>query len=184
MAYPDDLLGPGERVVIHHHPHWKVLLWPVVVLPAVVGGGAYLAALVAGNSWAEAAWVALALVGAVLLAWLVLAPLVRWRTTHLVVTTDRVLYREGVLKRTGLDLPRSRISGVRCRCGPLDRLLGCGTLIIDSAPDEPLELDDIPGVERVCSALHREPGGRPGGNPGGNPGDDFHPDRRLADGLA
>jgi hypothetical protein len=34
--------------------------------------------------------------------------------------------------------------------------LGCGTLVIESASDEPLEFDDIPQVERVHSLLHQD----------------------------
>lgn len=36
--------------------------------------------------------------------WLTVAPLLRWRTTHFVVTSRRVLVREGVLTRSGIDI--------------------------------------------------------------------------------
>src|SRR3712207_6895704 len=42
--------------------------------------------------------------------WLTLVPLLRWRTTHFVVTTRRVLVREGVLARRGIDIPLDRQS--------------------------------------------------------------------------
>ena len=174
MAYPDDLLSPSEHVVIHRHPHWKMLLFPVFWLLVVVALGTYLAGLVVDQSWATIAWIALAVVGVVLIMWLTLAPLVRWRTTHFIVTSDRVMAREGVFKRTGLDIPLSRINSVRFEHSLLDRMLGCGTLIIESASDEPLEFDDIPSVERVHSLLYREVND--------NPDDDFHP--RTLDGRA
>ncbi len=174
MAYPDDLLSPSEHVVIHRHPHWKMLLFPVFWLLVVVALGTYLAGLVVDQSWATIAWIALAAVGVVLIMWLTLAPLVRWRTTHFIVTSDRVMAREGVFKRTGLDIPLSRINSVRFEHSLLDRVLGCGTLIIESASDEPLEFDDIPSVERVHSLLYREVND--------NPDDDFHP--RTLDGRA
>jgi membrane protein YdbS with pleckstrin-like domain len=174
MAYPDDLLSSGEHVVIHRHPHWKMLLFPVFWLLVVVALGTYLAGLVVDQSWAPVAWVALAVLGVALIMWLTLAPLVRWRTTHFIVTSDRVMAREGVLKRTGLDIPLSRINSVRFEHSLLDRVLGCGTLIIESASDEPLEFDDIPNVERVHSLLYREVND--------NPDDDYHP--RTLDGRA
>ena len=37
-----------------------------------------------------------------------------------------------------------------------ERVLGCGTLIIESASDEPLEFEDIPSVERVHALLYHE----------------------------
>jgi uncharacterized membrane protein YdbT with pleckstrin-like domain len=174
MAYPDDLLSSGEHVVIHKHPHWKMLIFPVFWLLVVVAVSTYLAGLVVDQSWATIAWVALAVIGFVLIVWLTLAPVVRWRTTHFVITSERVMYREGFLKRTGLDIPLSRVNSVRFVHSLLDRVLGCGTLIIESASDEPLEFDDIPSVERVHSMLYREVND--------NPDDDFDP--RTLDGRA
>jgi hypothetical protein len=43
---------------------------------------------------------------------------------------------------------------VQFRHNVIERILGCGTLIIESAADEPLEFDDIPQVERVHSLLY------------------------------
>jgi uncharacterized membrane protein YdbT with pleckstrin-like domain len=156
VAYPDDLLSPSEHVVIHKHPHWKMLLLPVLLFLVVVGLGAFLASLAASTSWALVAWMTIGVVGLLLIAWLTLVPLVRWRTTHFIITSDRVMAREGVIKRTGLDIPLSRINSVRFEHGLIDRIVGCGTLIIESASDEPLEFDDIPQVERVHSLLYRE----------------------------
>ncbi|MGI9003442.1 MAG: PH domain-containing protein [Pseudonocardia sp.] len=156
MAYPDDLLVEGEQVVMHEHPHWKMLVLPVLALLLVVGAGSFLAALVSDQAWAQWAWLALAVVGVVLVCWLTVVPVVRWRTTHFVVTTRRVLVREGVLSRQGIDLPMSRINSVQFRHTILERILGCGTLIIESASDEPLEFDDVPGVERVHAMLYSE----------------------------
>ncbi|TQM82747.1 PH (Pleckstrin Homology) domain-containing protein [Saccharothrix saharensis] len=176
MAYPDDLLSTGEHVVIHQHPHWKTLVVPVLVLVVAVGGGGYLAVRAAELSWASVAWAVLAAVVLVLVAWLALAPVVRWRTTHFIITTERVMYRIGVVRRTGLDIPLGRIDSVRFEHSLLDRVLGCGTLIIESASDEPLEFDDIGRVEQVHSMLYREIND--------NPADDHRPEDRVADGRA
>lgn len=156
MAYPDDLLSEDEEVIVHRHPHWKTLVVPVLMLLVVVAGGSYLAAVVASTSWHGAGWIALGVVGGVLLVWLTFTPLVRWRTTHFVVTTHRIMVREGVFSRSGIDIPMSRINSVRFRHGLLDRLVGCGTLIVESASDDPLEFDDIPHVERVHTLLYQE----------------------------
>ncbi|MEJ3656042.1 PH domain-containing protein [Actinomycetes bacterium KLBMP 9759] len=156
MAYPDDLLVPGEQVVMHKHPHAKLLVLPVLVLLLVVGIGSFLAALVAEQSWAPWAWLGLGVVGVVLVVWWTVMPVVRWRTTHFVVTTRRVLVREGVLSRQGIDIPMSRINSVQFRHTALERLLGCGTLVIESASEEPLEFADVPGVEKVHALLYQE----------------------------
>ena len=156
MAYPDDLLVEGEQVVMHKHPHWKLLVVPVLVLLVVAGIGGFLAALVSSQPWAAWAWSGLGALGLVLVVWLTVVPVIRWRTTHFVITTRRVLIREGVLTRHGIDIPMSRISSVQFRHTLVERMLGCGTLIIESSSDEPLEFDDVPDVERVHSMLYAE----------------------------
>jgi membrane protein YdbS with pleckstrin-like domain len=172
MAYPDNLLTEGEQVVLHKHPHWKMLILPVLVFLVAVGAGAFLAALAGKQPWHLAAWIAILVVAVVLIVWLTLNPLLRWKTTHFIVTTDRVMAREGVLNRTGLDIPLSRINSVRFEHGIIDRMWGCGTLIIESASDEPLDFDDIPDVEYVHSLLYREVND--------NPDDDFRHTRGEA----
>ncbi|MBV9010462.1 MAG: PH domain-containing protein [Pseudonocardiales bacterium] len=156
MPYPDGLLWGDERVVFHKHPHWKMLVLPVLAFLVVVGLGCYAAGWVAGQSWRFYGWIALAGLGGLGVLWLTVAPLLRWRTTHFVLTTRRVLVREGVLSRSGIDIPINRINSVQFRHSLLDRVLGCGTLIVESASDEPLEFDDIPQIERVHSLLYYE----------------------------
>ncbi|MGW5052823.1 PH domain-containing protein [Actinokineospora sp. NPDC004072] len=172
MAYPDDLLSDGEVVVIHKHPHWKMLLVPYLALVVVLGLGIWGAVLVQDLSWATIAWIIIGAVALVLIVWLFFVPFVRWRTTHFIVTTDRVMAREGVVNRTGIDIPLRRISSVRFEHGIIDRIVGCGTLIIESSAQEPLEFDDIPNVEKVHTLLYREVND--------NPHDDF----RAIDGRA
>ena len=96
------------------------------------------------------------MLGLVVVVWLTIVPLIRWRTTHFVVTNRRVLVREGVISRQGIDIPMSRINSVQFRHTIFERVLGCGTLIIESASDEPLEFEDIPSVERVHALLYHE----------------------------
>lgn len=159
MAYPQSLLSDGEQVVVHKHPHFKMLLWPIFVLLIAVGGGGWLAFWVApdlGEPWDMVTQIAVGVVALVLLVWLVFAPFVQWRTTHFIVTTDRVIAREGVIKRTGIDIPMGRINSVRFEHGLVDRIFGCGTLIIESASEEPLTFDDIPSVEKVHTYIYRQ----------------------------
>jgi uncharacterized membrane protein YdbT with pleckstrin-like domain len=158
VAYPDDLLVEDEQVVVHRHPHWKMLVVPVVVLLLVVGVTSFLAAVVSAQSWAPWAWLGLAAAGLALAGRFTVYPVVRWRTTHFVVTDRRVLVREGVFARQGMDIPLRRISSVQFRQGLLERVLGAGTLVIESESDESLEFDDVPGVRRVHAVLYNEVG--------------------------
>lgn len=169
MAYPDDLLSEQEHVVVHSHPHVKMLIFPTFALLITLAAGTWLAILAkdASAPWNSVGLIAIGVVALVLVVWLFLTPFVRWRTTHFIVTTDRLIAREGVLKRTGIDIPMGRINSVQFEHGLLDRVFGCGTLIIESASDEPLRFEDIPHVEKVHTVIYREVND--------NPYDDYRP---------
>jgi len=156
MAYPESVLTDGEQVVIHKHPHWKMLILPVLIYLVVVAGGAFLAALVGKQQWHLIAWIAIAVVGIPLVVWLTIIPFMRWRTTHFIVTTDRVMAREGVLNRTGLDIPLSRINSVKFVHGLIDRIWGAGTLIIEASrvgpANRPRELGRAVGQASIVLA--------------------------------
>jgi membrane protein YdbS with pleckstrin-like domain len=156
VAYPEDLLSEGESVILHKHSHWKMLLLPYVVLIATLAAGIWLALLVKDESWSTVGLIAIGAVALIIIVWLFFVPFVRWRTTHFVVTTDRVMAKEGVIKATGITIPLGSINSVRFEHGLVDRVFGCGTLIIESASQEPLAFDDIPSVEKVHTLLYRE----------------------------
>jgi uncharacterized membrane protein YdbT with pleckstrin-like domain len=160
MGYPDNVLAADERVVLHRHPHWKRLIGPVLVLLLVTALVAFGAAVVNHTDWgATAKNVVMAVIGVVwlvILGWLVLWPVLNWRTTHFVITDRRVMFRHGLLTRAGIDIPLARINSVEFRHGLLDRMLRTGTLIIESASQDPLEFHDIPRVEQVHSLLYHE----------------------------
>ena len=156
MAYPDELLVPGETIIMHRHPHWKMMVVPVVVLFVVVGLGSYLAAVIGAQSWGLWARVAVLVIALAIVIRFTLAPLIRWRTTHFVITNRRVLVREGLITRRGMDIPMRRITGVQFRQSLFERLFGVGTLVMESASDDPLEFADIPGIEEVHGLLYQE----------------------------
>ncbi|WP_062299197.1 PH domain-containing protein [Demequina maris] len=160
MAYPRNLLAPDEDVVVDSHPHWKALVGPVLVSVLAI-------ALVSFVLW----WlgtveldgiletglaIAVGVVGLVLIVWLAIAPFIRWATTHFVITDRRVIYRTGVLTKSGIDIPLARVNTVQFRHGLIDRMFRTGTLIIESASDDPLSFDDIPNVEKVHAVLYHE----------------------------
>jgi len=156
VAYPEDELASDEEILLHRHPHWRILLVPVLVLLVVVALGSFLSALIRNQGWAHLGWIALAVLGGCFIVKFTLLPVSRWATTHFVVTDRRVFIRQGIVRRAGLDIPTNRITRVRFRHGLLDRLLGAGTLIIESAWDEPLEFDNIPRVEQTHSLLYHQ----------------------------
>jgi uncharacterized membrane protein YdbT with pleckstrin-like domain len=160
MGYPDNVLAEGEQVVLHRHPHTKRLIVPVLVLLVLTALASFAAALVSRSGWAPATRTlvsaVIAATWALLVVWLTVRPFLAWLTTHFVITDRRVMYRHGVLTRAGIDIPLARISSVEFSHGLLDRMMRTGTLVIESAAQDPLEFFDIPQVEQVHSLLYHE----------------------------
>lgn len=155
MAYPRRLLATDEQLVVDLHPHWKALVGPVLVLVVGLGIGSFLtAAMPAGAHQGLARLVVLVGCG-LLIGYGAGLPFLRWRTTHFVITDRRVLVRTGVLGRSGRDIPLSRINDITFRHTLLERLLGCGTLIVESAGERgQVLLPEVPRVERVQRELY------------------------------
>lgn len=160
MGYPDNVLARDEQVVLHRHPHWKRLIGPILVLLIATALAAFGAAVVTNTDWEPTARTVVAVViGAVwliLVGWLTIWPFLNWWTTHFVITDRRVMFRHGLITRSGIDIPLARVNSVEFRHGLLDRMLRTGTLIIESASQDPLEFYDIPRVEQVHSLLYHE----------------------------
>lgn len=148
MAISKNTLGDGEGVVLHMHTHGKALIWPVVALVLL---GAALGVGIALLPQSTQPWGLWAAIGAfaLLMIWLVLLPFLRWLTTTYTVTDRRIITRRGILNKTGHDLPLRRINNVNYERSLTDRILGCGTLVLETAAGQPLVLHDLPRVERV-----------------------------------
>jgi uncharacterized membrane protein YdbT with pleckstrin-like domain len=166
VRYPDNVLAADEHVVLHRHPHWKRLIGAVFVLILATAVASFVAAVVNSTSWdASAKRVIFVVIGAtwlVVVGWLTLWPFLGWLTTHFVITDRRVMFRHGVLTRSGIDIPLARINSVEFRHRIVDRLLRTGTLIIESASQDPLEFYDIPRVEHAHALLYHEVFSTPG----------------------
>ncbi|NUS71914.1 MAG: PH domain-containing protein, partial [Corynebacteriales bacterium] len=152
MAFPQELLDSDERVIVHLHPHWKTLFFPAIWLLLIT---ILMGSLIAMINISAIQLIVL-LVGIGLLCYLVVRPLVYWMTTHFVLTTHRVLTRTGFLHRAGRDIPLARVNDVSFSQTLFERLLGCGTLVVESAGERgQVVLHNIPGAEAVQSRLYR-----------------------------
>jgi uncharacterized membrane protein YdbT with pleckstrin-like domain len=154
------MLASEEHVVLHRHPHWKTLIGPVIVLILASALASFGAAAVNSTSWDPTAkrviFAVIGVIWLVVIGWLTLWPFLRWLTIHFVVTDRRVMFRHGVLNRSGIDIPLARINSVEFRHRIIDRLFRTGTLIIESASQDPLEFYDVPRVEQVHALLYHE----------------------------
>ncbi len=82
--------------------------------------------------------------------WFTIRRFLLWVSASYTVTNRRLINRSGVFVRKGRDIPLHRINDVSYERGVLDRLLGCGTLVISDASEEGRSvLLDVPHVEQL-----------------------------------
>jgi uncharacterized membrane protein YdbT with pleckstrin-like domain len=150
----EDSLTESEHLVLRLHPHWKTMLRPIMILIVVVAAALTLLILLSAHRNVAVPREAIGVVAVVaIVVWFVI-PLLRWRTTTYELTTRRLRLRRGILSRSGRDFPLIRISDVSFSHGLIDRMLGCGRLVVESAGEHgQLVLNEIPTVERVQATL-------------------------------
>jgi uncharacterized membrane protein YdbT with pleckstrin-like domain len=154
MTYPAKLLTAGETVVYDMRPHWRILFFPAVALVLLVFGTVFLLANVPSD-WDWARWVVLGAAGVALFVW-VIKPVIQWATSQYVITNRRVIIRSGIIARQGRDMPLARVNDVHFSYGVIDRMLGCGDLIVESAGETGrLLIAAVPEVELIQREIFR-----------------------------
>ena len=160
VAFPSKLLNEGEHVVISTRTHAKALIGALVTLLLLAFATAFAAALVDRNvdGTGQTVLMALiALVALVLFVQYVLRKFVRWYTTTYTFTNRRFIQRSGFIAKEGRTIPLNRISGVDFEIGLIDRMFGCGTLVVSDASEQgTVPLHDIPRVEEVQRVVAEE----------------------------
>jgi uncharacterized membrane protein YdbT with pleckstrin-like domain len=156
MGFPDNVLTSGEKVERDLHPHWQVVVAPTVIGLILAAAAVYIAYITPDDTrgnWIQ--WISVGV--AVLLGIpLVIVPFLRWRTTRYVITTHRVMLRKGILNKSGKDITLSKITDVSYERRMLDRMVGSGTLSIESAGDSPNELfRAIPHSDHIQQLINR-----------------------------
>ncbi len=128
MPFSRKLLNDDEDIALDLHPHWEFFFKPALALLVAVAFGVLLLV------W-EWEGLVLAAAGVLVLAALAWAGVTyaRWVTTNFVVTTDRLIYRHGVLSKHGIEIPLERVNTVFFSQTIFERVLGSGDLVIESA---------------------------------------------------
>ena len=160
MAFPTKLLNAGEHVVVSTRTHVKALILPGLVVLVALALALFLQGLSDNGILRIVVWVLF--LGVVL--WFLVGPFLRWLTTTYTFTNRRFIKRSGFIAKEGRTIPLNRISGVDFEIGVIDRIFGCGTLVVsDASTHGSVLLHDIPDVEKVqlqvSNELHRLAGG-------------------------
>jgi uncharacterized membrane protein YdbT with pleckstrin-like domain len=157
VAFPERLLSEDEELIYDLRPHWWTLVVPVVITVLVtVAVGVAWAVTPAGSLQAPAR-LAAGVAGLLLLAMLVAGRVLRWLTTHFVLTTERLIFRSGVVAKFGREIPLERINDVTFSQSVFERLIGIGDLVIESAGEHGQStFSDIRDPEAVQLQIYRQ----------------------------
>lgn len=152
MPFPRKLLNDHEDIILDLRPHWWFLSGPIAAVVLTVALTIFVAAIGAASAFPIAALVLV--LGAVL--WLSVR-LLRWTTTNFVVTTDRLIFRTGVLSKHGREIPLERVNDITFHASLFERMIGAGDLVIESAGERGQQMfTDIPHPMQVQNEVYRQ----------------------------
>lgn len=154
MPFSRKLLNPHEEVAVDLHPHWWYFAKPVASVIAAVALGIVVlvwdseSGVRTGVTWLVVISIFVAI------AWLVVRYLT-WSTTHFVITNDRVIFRAGVLAKSGIEIPLERVNTVHFNQSIFERIVGAGDLVVESgAEDGQQRFTDIRHPDAVQREIH------------------------------
>jgi len=152
VAFSKNLLNEHEDLVLDLRPHWIYMFTPTISLVGSV--------LVGMVVWSKDAPDVLNVpVGVgilVVLGWFGWR-YAKWVTTNFVVTSDRVIWREGVLAKKGTEIPLERINTVFFNQSIFERMIGAGDLGIESAGERGMEtFEDVRKPSNVQNEIYRQ----------------------------
>ena len=152
MTFPKRLLVEGEELILDLRPHWIALAGPAI---ATVGGmilAFFADSKIKNNGGSKAVWIIYLLV----LLIYVVPKTIKWGTEHFVVTSDRLIRRQGLVAKHSMEIPLEHINDVRFEQNVLERIIGAGTLVVQSASEQGREsFDDIRHPEEVQKTIYR-----------------------------
>ena len=154
MTFPRRLLNEGEEIAIELRPHWWFFAGPASSGVFIVAL-AFLVTKLDGDA-RDTAWLVWAVVTVLWALWL-LVRFLRWITTEFVVSTDRLIFRAGVLRRHGREVPLERINDITFEKSLWERIVGAGDLLIESAGEMGQQrFTDIPHPDFVQQEIYRQ----------------------------
>ena len=153
MRYPERLLTDDEVIVKQFRPHWQMLLIPVLwviggIIVVVVGYN-----VAPSNGTFDLITTGIVVVGLVPIAFI---PFVSWWFTSYVLTSERLITRNGILSRSGIEIPLENVNDVQFTQTIFERVLKSGDVLIESAGESgQSRFVNIPHPEDFQSLLYK-----------------------------
>jgi uncharacterized membrane protein YdbT with pleckstrin-like domain len=156
VPFPRKLLNEGEEVVLDLHPHWWFFAKHVALLVLATVLGILVAVKGPSGAVGSSLGVVVAVIVLAALVWFGMR-YAQWTTTNFVVTTDRLVYRHGVLAKRGIEIPLDKINTVFFGQSIFERLLGTGDLVIESAGEKGREsFTDVRHPSAVQNEIYKQ----------------------------
>jgi len=153
VAFPTRLLVEGEELVLDLRPHWIALVMPTIVAIATVA----VMSILYETFDEQILDVIVGIAGTLFLLMYSVRRYVDWATSHFVVTSDRIIHRRGWIAKYSMEVPLEAINDVRFEQGVVDRVIGAGTLVVQSASEAGRQVfDHIRNPEEVQRTIYHQ----------------------------
>jgi uncharacterized membrane protein YdbT with pleckstrin-like domain len=151
------MLRDSEDLILDLHPHWWFFAEAVISVVVAVAFGLFVLVVLKGHGVVKQG-------SSILAGLLILGSLVwlaerylRWISMHFILTTDRVIWREGVVAKRGIEIPLQRINTILYSQRMFERLLGLGDLKIESASETGAQIfEDIRSPGKVQHEIYAQ----------------------------
>jgi uncharacterized membrane protein YdbT with pleckstrin-like domain len=155
MPYPKKLLNDYETVALDLHPHWWYFSEPVTSLVGSIVLGILVRVFLDDDSEKYLTYLSILLIiGSAI--WLVLR-YAKWANTNFVITSDRIIFRSGVVAKNGIEIPLERVNNVLFNQSVFERILGAGDLLIESGGEAGQQrFTDVRRPGRVQNIIHAQ----------------------------
>lgn len=156
MPYPTKLLNPYETVAVDLHPHWWYFAEAAVALLASIVVGVVVLVVDPDGTAGDVLRVAVLALVVISALW-VLVRYLKWITTNFVITSDRLIFNEGIFAKRGIEIPLERVNNVNFSQGFFERMIGAGDLLIESGGEAGQQrFTDVRHPQKVKNKIHAE----------------------------
>ena len=81
----------------------------------------------------------------------------KWLTTNFVITSNRLIFRQGIIGKSGIEIPLERVNNVNFHQTVFERILGAGDLLIESGGEDGQQrFTDIRHPAQVQNLIHAQ----------------------------
>jgi uncharacterized membrane protein YdbT with pleckstrin-like domain len=155
VTFPKKLLNDYETLALDLHPHWWYFAGPLISFVVAFAFGILVLSTLKDTTQHVFGGLAVIVIGGSVL-WFI-GRYLRWRTTNFVITSDRLIFRQGVIAKSGIEIPLERVNNVNFTQSIFERMIGAGDLLIESGGEDGRQrFTDIRNPEKVQNLIHSQ----------------------------